>query len=96
VSTEIISPLAGKPAPKDILVDIDQLLAACADIRPDVSNRRNAWRPERPATGAFGRGSRRMNADQARRRKPDGRWFPVRRYPHLSDLIRVKKCFFAR
>jgi phosphoglucomutase len=38
VSTEIISPLAGKPAPKDILVDIDKLLAAYADIRPDVSN----------------------------------------------------------
>jgi hypothetical protein len=57
VSTEIISPLAGKPAPKDILVDIDKLLAACADIRPDLSNRRNAWRPERPATGVSGRGS---------------------------------------
>jgi phosphoglucomutase len=38
VSTEIISPLAGKPAPKDILVDIDKLLAAYADMRPDVSN----------------------------------------------------------
>ncbi len=32
-----ISPLAGKPAPKDILVDLDKLLAAYADIRPDPS-----------------------------------------------------------
>ena len=35
MSGEKISPLAGKPAPKDILVDIDRLLAAYADIRPD-------------------------------------------------------------
>ncbi|WHZ18398.1 MAG: Phosphoglucomutase [Rhodanobacteraceae bacterium] len=35
---EKISPLAGKPAPKDILVDLDKLLAAYADIRPDASN----------------------------------------------------------
>lgn len=33
-----ISPLAGKPAPKDILVDLDKLLAAYADIRPDPSD----------------------------------------------------------
>ncbi|WP_426687527.1 phosphoglucomutase (alpha-D-glucose-1,6-bisphosphate-dependent) [Rhodanobacter ginsengiterrae] len=32
-----ISPLAGKPAPKSILVDIPKLLAAYADIRPDAS-----------------------------------------------------------
>ncbi|MDE2308361.1 MAG: phosphoglucomutase (alpha-D-glucose-1,6-bisphosphate-dependent) [Xanthomonadaceae bacterium] len=30
-----ISPLAGKPAPKSILVDIPQLLAAYADLEPD-------------------------------------------------------------
>lgn len=35
---EKISPLAGKPAPEAILVDIDKLLAAYADIRPDPSN----------------------------------------------------------
>ena len=33
-----ISPLAGKPAPKDILVDLQKLLAAYADIRPDPSD----------------------------------------------------------
>lgn len=38
MSGEKISPLAGKPAPKDILVDVDKLLAAYADIRPDPSN----------------------------------------------------------
>ncbi|MGH8183169.1 MAG: phosphoglucomutase (alpha-D-glucose-1,6-bisphosphate-dependent) [Rhodanobacteraceae bacterium] len=38
MSGEKISPLAGKPAPKSILVDIDKLLAAYADIRPDPSN----------------------------------------------------------
>lgn len=38
MSGEKISPLAGKPAPKDILVDIDKLLAAYTDIRPDPSN----------------------------------------------------------
>ena len=32
-----ISPLAGKPAPKSILVDVPQLLAAYADTRPDPS-----------------------------------------------------------
>ena len=31
-------PLAGKPAPRDILVDVGKLLAAYADIRPDPSN----------------------------------------------------------
>ncbi|TAM64567.1 MAG: alpha-D-glucose phosphate-specific phosphoglucomutase, partial [Rhodanobacter sp.] len=30
-----ISPLAGKPAPKSILVDIPQLLAAYVDLKPD-------------------------------------------------------------
>ena len=38
MSGEKISPLAGKPAPKDILVDVDELLAAYADIRPNLSN----------------------------------------------------------
>ncbi|HVU80761.1 MAG TPA: alpha-D-glucose phosphate-specific phosphoglucomutase, partial [Rhodanobacteraceae bacterium] len=38
MSGEKISPLAGKPAPKGILVDVDKLLAAYADIRPDPSN----------------------------------------------------------
>jgi len=32
-----ISPLAGKPAPSSILVDIPQLLAAYADVKPDPS-----------------------------------------------------------
>jgi phosphoglucomutase len=35
--TQKISPLAGKPAPKSILVDVPQLLAAYADTRPDPS-----------------------------------------------------------
>ena len=35
---EKISPLAGKPAPESILVDLDKLLAAYADIRPDPMN----------------------------------------------------------
>ncbi|HKT40738.1 MAG TPA: phosphoglucomutase (alpha-D-glucose-1,6-bisphosphate-dependent) [Rhodanobacteraceae bacterium] len=38
MSGEKISPLAGEPAPKDILVDIDKLLAAYADIRPNPSD----------------------------------------------------------
>lgn len=38
MSAEKISPLAGKPAPKDVLVDVDGLLAAYADIRPDPSS----------------------------------------------------------
>ena len=38
MSAEQISPLAGKPAPKDILVDIEKLMAAYADIRPDPEN----------------------------------------------------------
>ncbi|MGH8124670.1 MAG: phosphoglucomutase (alpha-D-glucose-1,6-bisphosphate-dependent) [Rhodanobacteraceae bacterium] len=37
MSGEKISPLAGKPAPKSILVDVDKLLAAYADIHPDAS-----------------------------------------------------------
>jgi phosphoglucomutase len=32
-----ISPLAGKPAPKSILVDVPKLLAAYVDLRPDPS-----------------------------------------------------------
>jgi phosphoglucomutase len=32
-----ISPLAGKPAPKSILVDVSKLLAAYADLEPDPS-----------------------------------------------------------
>ncbi|MEO5829218.1 MAG: alpha-D-glucose phosphate-specific phosphoglucomutase, partial [Rhodanobacter sp.] len=32
-----ISPLAGKPAPKSILVDVPKLLAAYPDVRPDPS-----------------------------------------------------------
>ena len=37
MSAEKVSPLAGKPAPQSILVDIDKLLAAYADRRPDPS-----------------------------------------------------------
>ncbi len=32
-----ISPLAGKPAPKSILIDVPKLLAAYADLKPDPS-----------------------------------------------------------
>jgi len=32
-----VSPLAGKPAPKSILVNVPQLLAAYADLKPDAS-----------------------------------------------------------
>ncbi|OOG62527.1 phosphoglucomutase, alpha-D-glucose phosphate-specific [Rhodanobacter sp. B04] len=35
--SQIISPLAGKPAPASILVDIPKLLAAYADLEPDPS-----------------------------------------------------------
>jgi phosphoglucomutase len=35
--SQIISPLAGKPAPKSILVDIPKLLAAYSDLKPDPS-----------------------------------------------------------
>jgi phosphoglucomutase len=38
MSSEKISPLAGKPTPQDILVDVDRLLAAYADVRPDPAN----------------------------------------------------------
>jgi len=31
----VISPLAGRPAPKSLLVDVSKLLAAYADLRPD-------------------------------------------------------------
>lgn len=37
MSAEKISPLAGKPAPASILVDVGKLLAAYADIHPDAS-----------------------------------------------------------
>ncbi|MGH8145356.1 MAG: phosphoglucomutase (alpha-D-glucose-1,6-bisphosphate-dependent) [Rhodanobacteraceae bacterium] len=38
MSTEVISPLAGKPAPQSILVDTDKLKAAYTGIRPDPAN----------------------------------------------------------
>ncbi|MDE2054709.1 MAG: alpha-D-glucose phosphate-specific phosphoglucomutase, partial [Xanthomonadaceae bacterium] len=38
MSGEKISPLAGKPAPRDILVDISKLLDAYTDIRPDPTD----------------------------------------------------------
>jgi phosphoglucomutase len=44
-----LSPLAGKPAPKDILIDVDRLLAAYHDRRPDPGNPR-----ERVAFGTSG------------------------------------------
>jgi phosphoglucomutase len=37
-TTEKISPLAGKPAPRNILIDVPKLLAAYADIYPDAAN----------------------------------------------------------
>jgi len=44
-----LSPLAGKPAPKEILIDVDRLLAAYQDRRPDPANPR-----ERVAFGTSG------------------------------------------
>jgi phosphoglucomutase len=38
MGAEKLSPLAGRPAPPSILVDLDKLLAAYADIRPDPSD----------------------------------------------------------
>ncbi len=37
VMSAALSPLAGKPAPKSLLVDVPALLAAYADLRPDAS-----------------------------------------------------------
>ena len=37
-SNETISPLAGKPAPKDMLIDPAQLEREYFERRPDVSN----------------------------------------------------------
>jgi phosphoglucomutase len=34
------SPLAGKPAPADVLIDVDRLVAAYYDLRPDAANPR--------------------------------------------------------
>src|SRR5436305_4193146 len=34
-----LSPLAGKPAPPEILVDIDKLIAAYYDQKPDAQNK---------------------------------------------------------
>ena len=34
--TQNLSPLAGGPAPKSALVDVDKLLAAYVDLRPDA------------------------------------------------------------
>jgi phosphoglucomutase len=44
-----LSPLAGKPAPKDVLIDVDRLIAAYNDRRPDPANPR-----ERVAFGTSG------------------------------------------
>jgi phosphoglucomutase len=44
-----LSPLAGKPAPKEILIDVDRLIAAYHDRRPDPANPR-----ERVAFGTSG------------------------------------------
>lgn len=35
-TSRAVSPLAGKPAPKSLLVDVPRLLAAYADLRPDA------------------------------------------------------------
>jgi phosphoglucomutase len=44
-----LSPLAGKPAPSDLLIDVDRLVAAYNDRRPDPANPR-----ERVAFGTSG------------------------------------------
>src|SRR5262245_64693618 len=44
-----LSPLAGKPAPPDVLIDVDRLVAAYYDRRPDPGNPR-----ERVAFGTSG------------------------------------------
>jgi phosphoglucomutase len=44
-----LSPLAGKPAPPDVLIDVDRLVAAYPDRRPDPANPR-----ERVAFGTSG------------------------------------------
>ena len=44
-----LSPLAGKPAPPDVLIDVDRLVAAYHDRRPDPANPR-----ERVAFGTSG------------------------------------------
>src|SRR3954468_3820585 len=44
-----LSPLAGKPAPPDVLIDVDRLIAAYYDRRPDPDNPR-----ERVAFGTSG------------------------------------------
>jgi len=44
-----LSPLAGKPAPSEVLIDVDRLLAAYHDRRPDPANPR-----ERVAFGTSG------------------------------------------
>jgi phosphoglucomutase len=44
-----LSPLAGKPAPADVLIDVDRLIAAYYDRRPDPGNPR-----ERVAFGTSG------------------------------------------
>src|SRR5436305_1689493 len=44
-----LSPLAGKPAPPDVLIDVDRLVAAYHDRRPDPENPR-----ERVAFGTSG------------------------------------------
>ena len=44
-----LSPLAGKPAPADVLIDVDRLVAAYYDRRPDPANPR-----ERVAFGTSG------------------------------------------
>ena len=44
-----LSPLAGKPAPSDVLIDVDRLVAAYNDRRPDPANPR-----ERVAFGTSG------------------------------------------
>ena len=35
--SERVSPLAGKPAPKSILVDVPKLVAAYSDLKPDYA-----------------------------------------------------------
>jgi len=43
-----LSPLAGKPAPPNVLIDVDRLIAAYYDRRPDPDNPRERRAPRGP------------------------------------------------
>ena len=47
-----LSPLAGKPAPESVLVDIPRLVTAYYTVQPSPTRPPSAWRSARPGTGA--------------------------------------------